>query len=95
MSYNTLSHDLAYTEIGIPTQIFYIFCLIDYSFFKLTIECLIMFSVWTKNLGRVGKSEAHVHFLALTCSDAEQLGKSFLLKRNFINSISSPRLKKR
>ena len=43
-----------------------------------------MFRVWTKNLGRVGKSEAHVYFLALTCSDAEQLGKPFLLKGNFI-----------
>ena len=43
-----------------------------------------MFKVWTKNLGRVGKSEAHVYFLALTCSDAEQLGKPFLLKGNFI-----------
>ena len=46
-----------------------------------------MFRVWTKNLARVGKSEAHVHVycLALTCSDAaEQLGKPFLLKGNFI-----------
>ena len=43
-----------------------------------------MFRVWTKNLGRVGKSEAHVYFLALTCSDAEQFGKPFLLKGNFI-----------
>ena len=42
-----------------------------------------MFRVWTKNLGRVGKSEAHVYFLALICSDAEQLGKPFLLKGNF------------
>ena len=44
-----------------------------------------MFRIWTKNLGRVGKSEAHAYFLALTCSDAEQLGKPFLLKGNFIN----------
>ena len=43
-----------------------------------------MFRFWTKSLGRVGKSEAHVYFLALTCSDAEQLGKPFLLKGNFI-----------
>ena len=48
-----------------------------------------MFRVWTKNLGRVGKSEAHVYFLALTCSDAEQLDKPFLLKGNFITSILS------
>ena len=41
--------------------------------------------VWTKKLGRVGKPEAHVYFLALTCSDAEQLGKPFLLKGNFIS----------
>ena len=40
-----------------------------------------------KNLGRVGKSEAHVYFLALTSSDAEQLGKPFLLKGNFINAL--------
>ena len=46
-----------------------------------------MFRVWTKNLGRVGKSEAHVYVLALTCSDAEQLGKPFLLKGNFIFHI--------
>ena len=38
-----------------------------------------------KKLGRVGKSESHVYFLALTCSDAEQLGKPFLLKGNFIH----------
>ena len=65
-----------------------------------------MFRVWTKNLGGVGKSEAHVYCLALTRSDqdqdsllvkrrndnhspgttdaAEQLGKPFLLKGNFI-----------
>ena len=47
-----------------------------------------MFRVWTKNLGRVGTSEAHLHFLALTCSDVEQLGKPFLLKGNFIPIIS-------
>ena len=51
-----------------------------------------MFRVWTKNLDRVGKSEAHVYFLALTCSDAE-LGKPFLLKGNFI-SFSKTRIKK-
>ena len=85
MSYDMLSHDLAYTEIAIPTQISHIFCLIDYSFsFKFTIKCLIMFRVWTKKLGRVGISESHVYFLALTCRDAEQLGKPFLLKGNFI-----------
>ena len=43
-----------------------------------------MFRVWTKTLGRVGKSESHVYVLALTCSDADQLGKPFLIKRNFI-----------
>ena len=43
-----------------------------------------MFRVWTKNLGWVKKSEAHVYFLALTCNEAEQLGKHFLLKGNFI-----------
>ena len=43
-----------------------------------------MLRVWTKILGRIGKSEAHVYLLALTCSDAEQLGKPFLLKGNFI-----------
>ena len=31
-----------------------------------------------KKIGRVGKSESHVYFLALTCSDAEQPGKPFL-----------------
>ena len=47
-----------------------------------------MFRVWTKNLGRIGKSEAHVYFFTLTCSDAEQLGKPFLLKGNFIFSYN-------
>ena len=47
-----------------------------------------MFRVWKKNLGRVGKSEAHVYFLALTYSDAEQLGTPFLLKGNFIMNNS-------
>ena len=83
MSYDTLSHDVAYTETGIPTQTSHIFCLIDYSY-KFTIKCLIMFMVWTKTLGRVGKSEAHVYVLALTCSGVEQLGNPFLLKGNFI-----------
>ena len=46
-----------------------------------------MFRVWTKKIGRVGKSESHVYFLALTCSDAEQSGKPFLLKGNFIRFI--------
>ena len=46
-----------------------------------------MFRVWTNNLGKVGKAEAHVYFLALTGSDAEQLGKPFLLKGNFINAL--------
>ena len=48
-----------------------------------------MFRVGTNNLGRVGKSEAHVYFIALTCSDEEQLGKPFLLQVNFENLISS------
>ena len=46
-----------------------------------------MFRVWTNNLGRVGKAEAHVYFLALTGSDTKQLGNSFLLKGNFINAL--------
>ena len=37
--------------------------------------------------GRVGKSEAQAYFLALTCSDAEQLGKPFLLKGKFIQNV--------
>ena len=57
-----------------------------------TIKCLIMFRVWTKNLGRVGKSEAQVYFLALTCSDAKQFGKPFLLKGNFISHLMSTEL---
>ena len=52
-----------------------------------------MFRVWTKNLGTVGKSEAHVYFLALTCSDAEQDGKPFPLKGKFILLESAGREK--
>ena len=47
-----------------------------------------MFRVWTKKLDRVGKSESHVYFSALTCSVTEQLGKPFLLKGNFIEATS-------
>ena len=45
-----------------------------------------MFRVWTKKLGRVGKSESHVY---VTCSDAEQLGKPFLLKETLFTACNN------